>query len=658
MSLKNQREKHYNDCINILQTQWYQADVDERFAMADQDIWGLIFPGVATYRRKIFNFNIINPILQAVSGHQRQTRKSTICIPIMDGDQKTADLMTKCLFHVHNQGNAYQIYSDAFELGALTSGIGFISIFPDYTSDPVSPDIKLRYVNFKSVLIDPFFRQMDLSDCRFLWTRQFFDKNEAAFLYPQHADQIMSLPGGAYRDEKFYYMPEVYQIQSPNVIAFDEYWYLSTRQALYLVDTQTQECIEFKGDEEDLRIVRMNMGDRIKIIKKPKKTVRRTLLINDRVLVDEPNPYGIDCYPYVPFLGYMTPDTPYYAYKFRGMVRDMRDAQYLFNRRKVADLDILESQQQGLIIKKGSLVTPDDAFNAGNGRVLVRDTNTTPDDIQPMQIIPPSPVMLQMEEMLMNIVYRISGVDPASMGIDVDDKAGIISMMRQAATARNLQRLYDQFDAAQRMCGDIIIEMIQNLWSWGKVRQVTGEEPTPEFDSKMFRKYGCKVIQGSLTETQKQLELAQLLHIQQLVPDLMPIEEILECTTIQNKDRIMQKIQQKQQSMQQQQQQMAQLQMQQMQIDNQTKLSYAASQESLANERQAKIQTDIAIAQDKLKRADAEDMNALLSFVKAVKEVQGMDIDHLQKSINVLKSLEEPKEEVENEKGIQTRSNA
>ncbi len=108
-------------------------------------------------------------------------------------------------------------------------------------------------------------------------------------------------------------------------------------------------------------------NSKFKLIKKPKQTVRRTLLVNDVVIVDEPNPYGIDRYPFVPFLGYFTADTAYYAYKFKGIVRDIRDAQYLFNRRKVADLDILESQQQGMKVKKGALVTPEDSLNRGNG---------------------------------------------------------------------------------------------------------------------------------------------------------------------------------------------------------------------------------------------------------------------------------------------------
>ena len=639
-SLRQTIQKNYTDCINILQTQWYQADVDQRFCMSDQDIWGLIFPGVATYRRKMFNFNIINPIIQAISGQQRQNRKSTVVIPVHAANQKTADQLTKVLYHIHKDG-AYQVYSDCFEQGALIQGLGFLSIYRTMVDDPISGDIKTRYIDMKSCLFDPYFRRRDMSDCRFFHTRQFFDKHECALLYPDFADQILSLPPGSSKDDRFYYMPEVYQIQFPNLVAFDEYWYLASREAEFMVDVQTEECQEFNGDIEDKYVITKQFNKRIKFIKKTRPTVRRTIILNDKVLVDEANPYGLDRYSYVPCVGYFSPDTPYYAYKFRGVVRDMRDAQYLFNRRKVADLDILESQQQGLKVRQGSLVTPDDGMNAGNGRMLVYKKDAQPTDIEQMQIAPPSPVMLQMEEMLMNVAYRIAGIDPAAMGIEVDDKAGIISMMRQAATARNLQRLFDQFDEFQQIAGDVMCEMVQKLYTYGKVKQIIGEEPTAEFDNKAFFKYGCKVVQAPLTETQQQLELAQLLHLREMVGEAFPPDEIIECMTIQNKDRIIEKIAKNQQAMQENQQKMEALQMKQIEVDIQTKLSYAEAEKGLAAERFAKIRTDVAIAEDKLKRAHQEDTHSMLNVVKTLKELQGMDLDHVSKQLEMILSIKE-----------------
>lgn len=647
LSIRQTMNKNYSDCINILQTQWYQADLDQRFYLGDQDLWGLIFPGVATYRRKIFNFNLINGAVQMISGYQRRNRKATICVPVLSPMQKTADQFTKCLYHIHNQSGAYQVYSDAFEQGALTQGIGFLSIFKDTTNDPVSGDIRLRYVDFKSVLCDPYFRKHDLSDCRFIWTRQFFDRHEAADLYPQFRDDILALPAGTYRDDKFYYMPEVYQIQFPNLIAFDEYWYLSTREATFVIDKQTEETQEFDGDEEELReAIRAlyqrspEMKGRMKVMKRPKPTVRRTIILNDKVLIDEPNPYGIDRYPYVPVLGYFTPDTPYYAYKFRGIVRDMRDAQYLFNRRKVADLDILEAQQQGLKIKKGALVTPDDSLNSGNGRVLAIDPAFQMSDVEQMQIIPPAPTMIQMEEMLHNITLEIAGANEELMGSAVDEKAGILSLLRQGAGLTRLQRLFDQMDEAQRLVGDIMIEMIQKNWTFGKIQQVIREEPTAEFDNKLFFKYGCKVVQGSLTETQKQLELQQLLYFRETTGIPIPARRILEASTLQNKEELIKEIMEQEQAQSQQQQQLAQLQMQQMQVDNETKLAYAQSQQGLAAERVAKIQLDKALNSERISRSQEERTASLINLLKADKELQGMDLEHLGNTVNILMQLQ------------------
>jgi hypothetical protein len=317
----------------------------------------------------------------------------------------------------------------------------------------------------------------------------------------------------------------------------------------------------------------------------------------------------------------------------------LRDAQYLFNRRKVTDLDILESQQQGIKAKKGALVTPDDVFNQGNGRALFIDPKFQMDDVQQMDIHPPAPSMLQMEQMLQDVMSRISGVNDTLLGTDINDKAGIISAMRQSSGITTLTRLFDQCDLSQKLCGEIMMEMVQKLWTYGKVKQVIGEEPTPEFDSKLFMKYGCKVVAGALTETQEQLQLQQLLYFREITGIPIPSKVILEASTLQNKDELIRAIMEEEQAAKQQQEQAAQMQMQQMQVDNETKLSYARSQDGLALERKAKIQTDVAVAHDKLRKSRQEDTASLLNLVKTTKELKGMDVEQLERQVNILNSL-------------------
>lgn len=649
LSTKQKRQKNYDDSINILQTQWYQADLDQRFTMGDQDLWGLIFPGVATYRRKIFNFNITQGFISTISGNQRRNRKTSTVIPVMTGAQKTADQLTKCLFHVLNRSGVYQTYSDCFEKGALTSGLGFLYTYVDRTQDPISGDIRKRYVDMKSCLFDPFFRKHDLSDCRFWWTRQFFDREEAATLYPEFRDEILSLPRGTFRDDKFYYMPEVYQIQFPNLIGLDEYWYLTSREATYIVDIETEECQEWRGDEEQLRDRMRRKYDMpdgtqqegreiFRVIKQAKPTVRRSLILNDRVMIDEPDPHGIDRYPVVPCLGYFNPDTPYYAYKFRGIARDIRDAQYLFNRLKVNDLDQVEAQQQGIKMEKGALVTPDDALNQGNGRVLTTQPGYF-DKVEKLHIDPPSPVLLQMEDLLKNIAEYIAGVTPEMMGQEIDDKAGIITMIRQSASITRLQPLFDQFDEFQRLDGDITLEIIQNQWTVGKIKQVIGEEPTQEFSDHLFLKYACKVAPGVLTETQQQLEAQQLIYAREALQIPIPSKRILQSMILQNKDELIEEIAQAEQQQQQMAQQRSKLEMQQLEIDNQTKLGYANSQNSLAEERLSKIQTEKAESIERIKRAKEEETGSVLNVLKALKELEQIDISNLKQKLEMLDLL-------------------
>ena len=56
------------------------------------------------------------------------------------------------------------------------------------------------------------------------------------------------------------------------------------------------------------------------------------------------NLLNIDNYPMIPSLFYHEPDIQSYMWRFRGMPRNLRDAQYLYNHRKNIELQILESQ--------------------------------------------------------------------------------------------------------------------------------------------------------------------------------------------------------------------------------------------------------------------------------------------------------------------------
>jgi hypothetical protein len=250
--------------------------------------------------------------------------------------------------------------------------------------------------------------------------------------------------------------------------------------------------------------------------------------------------------------------------------------------------------------------------------------------------------MIQLSELLGQEISQISGVNEELLGSAQDEKAGILSMLRQGAGLTTLQILFDQLDQAQRLLGKIHLEMIQSNWTPGKVRLITGEEPSQEFYNRAFGKYDAIVEESPLTATQRQFSLQQKLYLREMgVP--IPIQSIIEDTNFTGKDELIQQMQQQEQAQQKQQEMLANLQMQQMQVDNETKISYAEGQKALAVERINKTRLDAALSAERIQRADEDRTGSILNLVKAAKELQGMDaerdLDHLERAINITKTL-------------------
>jgi hypothetical protein len=629
----------YAKNITINQSFWSEADIDSRYKAGDQSLYQEMYGNVPAFRRKQFNFNRIRRIINMVSGYQRQHRKSSIATPVLPNSQQGADDFTKLFYHINNSGSVYELLSDGFE-GALTTGMNLLSTWLDFRSDPVNGEIRVDNVSYNGYLIDPYFKNMDLTDCNNIWTRKYLTQNTVAGLLPDRKDEIKSLRGWGNRDGKFQFMPESYNYGMQDLLIYDEFWYLSSRNQVMLADVTTGEAMEWRGQDEDLEDFMRFYPNVIKIDQEI-PTVKLAIVVQGKVMYHGPNPLGIDRYPFTPIWAYYEPHIPYFPWRVQGIVRGIRDAQYLYNRRRIIELDMLESQvASGWKYKENALVNPKDVFLQGQGKGLALKAEaqmTDAEKIEPPQV-PPS--MIQLSELLGQEISQISGVNEELLGSAEDDKAGILSMMRQGAGLTTLQVLFDNLDRAQKLLGQLHLDIIQSNWTPGKVERILGKEPSQEFYNRAFAKYDILVEEAPLTSTQKQLALRQALYLREIgIP--VPSSYLLKMANLPEKDELEKEISQIEQQQQQMQQMQAEQQMQQMQVDAETKLAYAESQKALAAERMNKVQLDAALSAERLQRADEDRTNAVLNLIKAAKEIQMMDMDHLEKAVNVVKNLEE-----------------
>jgi hypothetical protein len=641
-SVHEMMEYHYASAIQINQSFWSEADIDARFRAGDQTLWNDIYGNVPAFRRRQFNFNRIRSICNMVGGYQRQHRYSTVVVPVENSNAETADQFSKLMIWANQQSNALEIISQAFD-GAVTTGMNLLAVWMDYREDPINGDPKVDNVSYNEYLIDPFFKKHDLSDCRFVWTRKWLSKNEIRSCLPGRESEIDSMYSRGWRDGKFQFQPEAYNYAMQDLLSYDEFYYLDYRTRKLLVDTSTGETLEWKHDNDAMEMF-IRKHPQLKAIDQTVPSVKLAIVVNGRTMYHGVNPMGIDRYPFVPVLGYYTPEIPYFPWRVQGIVRGLRDAQFLYNRRKVIELDILESQiNSGIKYKEDSLVNPKDAFLSGQGRSLALKKEALMTDVE--TIMPPQipPSMFQLSESLAREITQISGVNEELLGSAVDEKAGILSMLRQGAGLTTLQILFDQLNFAQKQLGEIFIDLFQANFSVGKVKRVIGEEPTLEFYNRSFQKYDCVVEEGLNTSTQRQMNFAQMIQLREVLGDLISPKDLLEAATLQDKKKLVESVEKRDQAMQQQQQEVHQYQMALQQAQIESMKSKSMADQGLGMERASRVEENRALAVERIAESQNQRSLAVYHEIKAAQELELMDTDALQRMFTLIHSLQEAK---------------
>jgi hypothetical protein len=409
-----------------------------------------------------------------------------------------------------------------------------------------------------------------------------------------------------------------------------------------LVDSETGETLEWKANDDEALESFLMENPSITMIESEVPTVNLAVVVQGKVLYNGPNPLGIDTYPFVAVFTYYDPQVPDFPYRVQGMVRGLRDAQYLYNRRKIIELDMAEAMATGgYIYKEDALINPKDIFLTGQGRGIALKDTAQMTDVQPIQPANIPNSYFALTELLGKELNIMAGINEELMGSATDDKPGILSMLRQGAGLTTLQGVFDHLDRAQKQLGNIIMSVVQANWTPGKIKKILeGEEPTAQFYNKAFGKYNSVVEDGLNTSTQKQMQFAQMLQLHEAgVP--ITTEDLLESSTLQGKKKIIENAaKQREQAMQMQQAQMqSEMQTQQAQVE----LSHARAMADvgLFQERSSRVAENRALAISKLHEANQLDEKAFLDRVKAIKELEQMDIGHLEALVNIANSMKE-----------------
>ena len=627
-------DSRYQQNLSAWQLFHWEQLIDRKVYLGDQRYLNL-YSGL-NYEHQKWIFNACMPVVNMVVGRQRQHRKATQMLPVHGSSNQTASQATKALQAAYYNDDTYNTVSNCFKESCIT-GLALMHSWIDYRSDPICGNLKSECYSADMVMMDAFWRDLSLTDCQFIRTRKYLWKEQVKQLLPERANDIDLLNDQAYYDTKFTFMPQQYNIRRKGFLAYDEYWYLTERMASFLVDPETYESTEIDFTKEELERLKYQFPN-VVIVKEKVPTVHLAIIVNGVCFYDGPNPLGVDMYPFTPFVGYHDLANNNYSFRYQGIIRNIRDPQYLYSYRKQLELDLLAAQFSGVDVEEDALIDDQDAFKVGPGKVRFFKKGRLQALIdKPGANI--NPANFQATQFLKEDIQSNAGVTPELLGQAEDSDVGITEQLRQGAALTTLQELFDNLDLSQRNAGRLHWALIQKNYTLGKIRKMIQEEPTNEFRDKSFQKYDAVVTNAPLTATTKQLSFLQKYH---LWKDGLPIppEQLLEDLTIQDKDKLIESIQKQQQQQQQNEQQMAELQMENQKIVNESLQSKAYSDRSLGDEREAKLRLEQVQIMTAHNKAEHEKSSATLNMVKAAKELETVDVNNFDKIVRLIHDIQ------------------
>lgn len=652
--IKKKWNSDYITNQSIWSIMWQNAATNARLEAGDTSTSAYGNVGLVGQPNVQLSFNRVRPTCGFVGGWQRKNRKSTVVVPVENASQETADQSTRVMLAIYKKENIKETESRSFYNGACITGLDFLHVYLDLREDPINGDIKVESVPLTYMFLDPYFKNMDFSDCSFMTRRSFLTHATAASLVdPKYYDEIMSMPAnrtGIGSDGRFQYVMEN-QGQAPrNLLTYDEYYYRDYRKQRLLVDKETGDMLDISYNEMvDVDQFLMDNPD-IELIEQQVPTVRLAIIIQGKTYYDGPQPLGIDEFPFVGSFGFFNNILPSVYNRIQSIAYSLRDAQVMYNQRLTLTSDYVQSVvNSGWIFKENAVVDPNHLMQTGQGRLIPIKREANIADIQQIQAPQVPQGFFQLGDAYGQQFTLATGVNEEMLGAATQDVAALLASYRQGAGLTTLQVLFDNFDFTVKRLGDLILKVIKMNYTPSKIKRILGgEEPSPYFYDKEFGKYQCQVQLGFDTETQQQMEMAQIVQLKQLGYEI-PASYAIGVATLQNKNKLMEYFKAQEESQAQAQQMQQQLQMQEIQSRIKLTDATAMANEGMAYERVSRVDENKSLAEERKSKAVNEDNQALLNYAKALREleliekdIKTRDIAHLENLLRLRREEKEP----------------
>lgn len=649
------------------QSRWNQANIDTLFYAGNQSFINQQFsfsPGITSSQ---YYFNLVQQPINLVTGYQRQHRKSILYQASDGSDPHTTDQYTRLIKEAVRQTNINEMYSKSCELAAI-AGMNLMQPYLDYTEDdPAQGTLKVKVWEYNSFIVDPFFRQPDMSDCRFVWCQEFIDRLEAESRFGDKVQGITPMGGNPQRTTNFYFLPENYNLGRNDLYVLSYIWYRWKKKRKRLYSKSRQQFFDY-SHQADLEAILYNIPDLVPVeVDSP--CWKCAVVLNDMLMFLGDNPLwdGPEC-PFVVNYWNYDPHINQPDLRSRSLIFPLRSPQFLFNYKVITNNDIAAATiNAGWKRKSGAVANEDNLKRAGQGWDVIINEGYEMTDVEKIipSAVPESDLALAQQ--MADLIQNVSGINLENWSAQEDRQASTLTVLiKQAANLMVFQKYFDQWDMALKLLGERLLLIAMNNWNEYKVQMMLNEEPSEYFYSKIFAKYKTMVLEGLDTPTQQNLAAQQKMDINTAFGrEVFPPSMIIKDLNIQDKAACLQFLEQ-------QEQQAAAAQQEAQTIDhafNDAKLkeltSKAVANISMAKERVGRYDANVGLLEERLSEISKNQslstkakMEALEKLVQVVGQFGEIETQLKMNEIESINAFEDLREDEERAKaGITSEGN-
>jgi len=601
-NVKHWMDNLYTRYQPLEQSRWNQANIDTLFYAGEQSFVNRFFNFNNTSSFNKYYFNLVQQPINMVTGYERQHRKNFNYIPCEGADPHTTDQYNRLITHVANAGSIHEMKSKAKELAAI-SGMVLAQPYLDYTGDDQAQgELKVKIWEYNSFLVDPYFRNPDMSDAQFIWCQEYISKHEAESRFPGKANAISPMSGSPQRYGSFYFLPENYNLARNDLMVLSYIWYKWKRKKKRLYSRKRNQFFDFAGGDGQLEAILYNIPD-MEVVTVEAPCWKLATVLNDQLMFIGDNPLGFDSCPMVPYFWNYDPHINYFDLRVRSLVYPMRSPQFLANHKIITNNDIASATiNAGWKRKIGAVANEDNLKKAGQGWDVIINEGYELTDCEKIipSAVPESDLALAQQ--MIDLIYNTSGINLENWsGQDDKQISSLTMLMKQAANLMVFQKYFDQWDFSDRLLGDKLLQIPLNNWNAEKIALYIGEEPSPHFYSKIFSKYQVLVEESDLTPTQQNLQAQQMFEVnERFGREVFTPSQIIPKLNIAGKAEIIEILQQQEQQQAAMQNEMQNTQHAFEHAKLQELMSKATSNLATARERHGRAEADIGLFEERL----------------------------------------------------------